>query len=90
MNKAKLPGLTDEDVAFFESTLAEADPVPGLRKFAQELSSQGLNQREIYLRFLAFYERLQTAEREREENILGDVMDMIVDTYPPHNLNIPK
>jgi hypothetical protein len=85
-----LPNLTDEEIAFFESTLAEADPVSGLRKFAQQLSSQGLKQGEVYLKFLAMHAMLQTTGREREENFLGDVMDMIVDTYPPHNLNLPK
>jgi hypothetical protein len=55
-----------------------------------DLSAEGLKQRDVYLKFLAFYVRLQDEERKKEEAVLGDVMDMIVDEYSPFNLNLPK
>lgn len=85
-----MPQLSETDKARFENFLAGKEPIEALRRFALDLSAQGLKQREIYLLFLSFYDLLQAAGRDTEEALLGDVMDMIVDTYPPFNLNIPK
>lgn len=74
----------------FEAALAAKDSVDELRRIAIELSANGLKQREVYLKFLAFHKQLQSTNRENEEAVLGDVMDMIVDAYSRHNLNLPK
>jgi hypothetical protein len=85
-----MPILSEADCARFLAGLSEPDPVPPLRKFAVDLSRDGLGQREIYLKFLEYYKQHLTPGQEDKVAVLGDVMDMIVDTYPPFNLNLPK
>ena len=73
----------------FEAALREPDPIAPLRAFALELAAQGLRQGAVYDVFLTFYKYVQNTERWRDEALLGDVMDMIGDTYAPY-LHIPK
>ena len=40
--------------------------------------------------FLIFYTQLQESGRWTEEQVLGDVMDMISGCFPPFNLDLPK
>ena len=82
--------LREKEILRFEAGFASSDPIESLRTFARELSSQGKKQKVIYRIFHAFYTRLMEEKRGNEENILGDVMDMIVDEYSPFNLNLPK
>lgn len=74
----------------FERALAAVDPIKDLRAFAMQLSASGYKRREIYQFFLAFYVFLQDERRGHHENVMGDVMDMIVDRYPPHNMSLPE
>jgi hypothetical protein len=73
----------------FEHALASENPVEELRKFALHLHAEGKNKQEIYDIFLEFYKYLQNNEREMEEHLLGDVMDMIMGQYAPFNLHFP-
>ena len=67
----------------------QLDPINALRELAMELSRKGYAKKAIYDLFFAKYVELQQQGRETEENLLGDVMDMIVDEYPPRNLHLP-
>jgi hypothetical protein len=73
----------------FEHALASENPVDELRKFALQLHAEGKNKQEIYEIFLEFYQYLQRNEREMEEHLLGDVMDMIMGQFAPFNLGFP-
>jgi hypothetical protein len=72
-----------------EKALSEEGPVEALRAIAVAWSREGMGKKAIHDVFLELYKQLQDEERTREEDILGDVMDMIMDTYPPRNLNLP-
>jgi hypothetical protein len=72
-----------------EQALASARPVDALREFALELAARGLRRQSIYDLFFEVYKELQEAGRERDEQVLGDVMDMVTGTYSPYNLDIP-
>jgi hypothetical protein len=72
-----------------EKALSESNPVESLREIAVELSRSGLGKRKIYEIYFDFYQVLQNQERVKEEHFLGDVMDMIMNEYPPNNLNLP-
>ena len=72
-----------------EAAFTTGEPIAALRSLAIELSKAGHSRRHIYNLFHAKYVELQSAGREAEEHILGDVMDMIMDEYPPHNLRLP-
>jgi hypothetical protein len=73
----------------FERALASENSVEKLREFAMRLHAEGRNRQEIYEIFFEFYQHLQNNEREMEENLLGDVMDMIMGTFAPFNLHFP-
>lgn len=73
-----------------ERALASAAPINDLRALATELSSSGLRRSEIYRIFYAYYKILQASGRQREEDVLGDVMDMVTDTYAGNNMNLPR
>ncbi len=77
------------DTASLEQALASGDPVESLRGIAVAWSRAGLGRRRIYEIFLELHTRLQDEGRTRDEDVLGDVMDMIMDAYPPRNLNLP-
>lgn len=90
MDKSNLPVLTPAQSAEFQACLTNAKPIDRLREIAIRLSGQGMKQRDIYLLFLAHHVALESQGEEDQAAILGDVMDMIVDDYPPYNLNLPK
>src|SRR5262249_476015 len=75
--------------SLIEKALRDGDPIKTLRSLAVELSSKGHPKTKIYELFLAKYLDLQNQGRETAEHMLGDVMDMITDTYPSHNLHLP-
>jgi hypothetical protein len=70
--------------------LAEGDPITSLRNIAIEWSRSGMGKKAIYRAFYELYKDLQDQERIREEDLLGDAMDMIMDTYPGNNLYLPE
>jgi hypothetical protein len=72
-----------------EAALASPDRIAALRAVALDLSGRGLSRRQVYEAFLEEYMRIQHEDRESEENDMGDVMDMICNTYHPH-LNLPE
>lgn len=72
-----------------EAALVEQDPVAVLRAIAVEWSRAGLGRKAIHSIFLDLHKQLQERGGTKEEDILGDVMDMIMDTYSPMNLNLP-
>lgn len=74
----------------FEAALTADNPVEALRSIAKSLSEEGYGRRQVYEIFLEFYKHLQDVGREEDENIVGDVMDMIMDTFVPFNLNLPE
>jgi hypothetical protein len=82
-------GAEMQDIGTLERALASENPVEELRAIALAWSKEGLGKKAIYAIFLRLYKRLQDEERTKEEDILGDVMDMIMDAYPPRNLNLP-
>ena len=90
MDKSKLPALTPDQISEFQACLADTKPIDRLRQIAVRLSGEGMKQREIYLLFLAHHVALESQGEEDQAAVLGDVMDMITDTYPPFNLNLPK
>jgi predicted metalloprotease with PDZ domain len=73
----------------FEQAFKSPNPVETLRSLALQLHAQGRNKQEIYDIFYEFYQFLQAAERQTEEDLLGDVMDMITGTFAPHNITFP-
>lgn len=73
-----------------KSGLKADQPTEALRHYALGLASQGLKRQAIYDLFFEFHEELAATGREADKDCLGDVMDMIMDTYPPFNLNIPQ
>lgn len=82
--------MIPDQINRFERLIRERDPIESLRQYAIELSHSGMKRKEIYRIFLAFHEILQSQGRENEVAIIGDVMDMITDTYSPFNLNLPQ
>ena len=76
--------------ARLEQALASGDPVEELRRYAIELSRQGLKRQAIYDLFHDFSKRLQDAGRTQDEDALGDVMDMISGYYVGRNLDLPE
>jgi hypothetical protein len=90
MDRSKLPALTPAQSAEFRTCLADGNPIESLRRLALRLSGEGMRQREIYLLFLAYHVDLESKGETDRAAILGDVMDMIVDAYPPFNLGLPK
>jgi hypothetical protein len=82
--------LSNDQTAEFRRCLEAAKPIDALREIAVKLSKAGRKKREIYLTFLAFHMELEAEEKEDAAAILGDVMDMITDNYPPNNLGLPE
>ncbi len=77
----------------FEAALRGGNPVEKLRNYALELSKTGVKRKPIYDMFLKFNLVLQDSNRERNEAVLGDVMDMITDSFAPdnpNNMNLPE
>ena len=79
-------------MAELEKTLTEAmsskEPIAALRLIALDLSERGYGKEEIYAGFFEFYKSVQAEGKEMEEEILGDVMDMIMGWFPPFNLKL--
>jgi len=73
----------------FERALKSENPISQLRQLALKLHSEGNDKQQIYDRFHDFYKYLQDNERGRDEDLLGDVMDMITGTYEPYNISFP-
>jgi hypothetical protein len=82
------PSASPMDI--FEIALKASDPIEALKTYAQELSIKGLKRKEVYNRFLDFYVILQNSNSQTDEIILGDVMDMIANTFSPFNLDLPQ
>jgi hypothetical protein len=72
-----------------ERALASSSPVEGLRAYAMDLSSQGLHRSEITKIFKDYYKILQDTNRQKDEDILGDVLDMLTGWYSGRNLELP-
>ena len=77
------------DAERFEAALAADDPIEELRSVAIAFGQAGLLRSQILDRFLPFYLVLQEQGREREEQVLGDVMDMIAGYFCGFNLDLP-
>ena len=90
MADADLPNLTPDQISHFERLINNGDAIKSLRQYAIELSRSGMKRKEVYRIFLTFHEILQSQGREDEVATIGDVMDMITDTYAPFNLNLPQ
>ncbi len=73
-----------------EYCLRAEKPTEALRRYAVELASQGLRRQAIYNLFFELHNELERAGMEADKDCLGDVMDMIMGTYHPFNLNIPQ
>jgi hypothetical protein len=74
----------------FEQAFQARIPRDSLCAYAVELSANGLKRSAILALFVDFHRMLQEQEREADEAILGDVMDMIANTFKPFNLNLPE
>jgi hypothetical protein len=74
----------------FEEALASEDPTAALRRLALDLASEGRGRRGVFKIFLDFDSFLQNEGRDYESALVGDVMDMISQHYPPFNLDIPE
>jgi hypothetical protein len=74
----------------FEQALASENPTDALRRLALELASGGRRRREVFQLFLDFDSHLQDQGRDYESALVGDVMDMISQTFAPFNLDIPN
>ncbi|MBN1960367.1 MAG: hypothetical protein JW841_05435 [Deltaproteobacteria bacterium] len=72
----------------FENALKSENPINALRELVIFLNQKGIMKQKIYNIFYDYYQFLQKTGRTVDENILGDVMDMIADTYPPFDLRL--
>ncbi len=70
--------------------LGSKDPIESLRSFAIHLNKKGMNQDEIYDIFYKYYLDLQESSQnlQEDEDILGDIMDMITGWFVGKNLNL--
>jgi hypothetical protein len=72
-----------------ENALSSDTPTLLLRELALDLNRKGLNRKEIYEIFYAYFLKLQSDNRDDDANIIGDVMDMITGWFSPYNIDIP-
>lgn len=72
-----------------ENALQTADPVEALRSLALALHAEGCRREQIVELFHGFYCTLQEQGRQREEDLVGDVIDMISGWYAGRNLEFP-
>jgi hypothetical protein len=81
------------EIAFadeFERALRADDPVAALRSLALSFADRGYKRQEVYNLFLPFYKFLQREDRGHDEDLLGDVMDMITGFCgPSYKLDLP-
>jgi hypothetical protein len=71
-----------------EKTIKSDNPIESLREFVISLNQKGLSKDDIYDILYQYFLYCQEFDKEEEENILGDVLDMITGWYSGKNLNL--
>jgi hypothetical protein len=72
-----------------ETALQAANPIGALRSLALALHAAGCGREQIVEIFLGFHDTFQEQGRVREEDLIGDVVDMITGCYAGNNLEFP-
>jgi hypothetical protein len=68
----------------FEAALQSEDPYVALRSTVKELLDQGYGRKAVLSVLEEFRESLQMENREREEELILDIMDDLVGWTSPH------
>ena len=71
-----------------EEALSKEDPIESMKTLAIKLNNEGINKEEIVQAFHAVDNMLKNANKDREIDLLEDVIDMITGYYVGENLNL--
>lgn len=71
-----------------EKAINSNNPIESLKEFVLLLNEQGLSKDNIYNILYKYFLYYQEDNKEEEENILGDVLDMLSGWYSGKNLNL--
>jgi hypothetical protein len=72
------------------TALKSSDPLNGLRSLVLDLQAQGQDQAAILTLLEQSRSELSESGREREEDLILDVMDLVVGWCSPHMALTPK
>jgi hypothetical protein len=75
--------------ARLEAALHSGDPRQALREIVLELAAAGMQRAAAYEMFADFYGQLREQGRQNDEDLVGDVMDMITGGFAPFNIDFP-
>lgn len=71
-----------------EKAINSNNPIESLKEFVLLLNGKGLSKNEIYNELYLYFLYCKEHNKEEEENILGDVLDMITGWYLGKNLDL--
>ncbi len=71
-----------------EKAINSNNPIESLKEFVLLLNRKGLSKNEIYNELNLYFLYCQEHNKDEEENILGDVLDMITGWYLGKNLDL--
>lgn len=80
--------MSSQIQAQIEEILQKQDPIDALRQFVIKLNTDGISKEEILREFSELHSVLQKNNRERDADIVGDVIDMITGWYKGKDLEL--
>lgn len=91
MNGKKYPVIKNNLMEYqkeIEKAIQSDNPIESLRCFVILLNQKGLSKDEIYNILYQYFLYCQEYGKEKEEDILGDILDMITGWYSGRNLEL--